>query len=272
MEKSEQISLHPLTADLRENLKRRIDLWMGSAQDRTTEIPGVSLHRRTAPTAPCPATYEPNMTVIFQGQKRVELGPKVFIYDESRYLLTSLDLPVVTQVIEASEEVPFLALMLKIEMPVIRDLLSKEEIPSTPSDAPAMVTGETTAGILSACSRLVDLLDNPEDLPFLSGLIQREILYRILKGPEGARLRTIATLGDQNHKDSQRDSLDQSELRTTAARRRSGQDCWHGRFNATPPLSGTYGDEPTSISKTASLAGSQEPHARRWCRCCNCGL
>jgi AraC-like DNA-binding protein len=186
--------------ELRLNLKERISPLMGSLEDRTTEVPGLSLHRRTAPTARCPATYEPNITVIVQGQKRVELGAKVFLYDESRYLLTSLDLPVVSQVVEASEETPFLALMLKIEMSVIRDLLSQQEIPSAASDSPAMATGETTSGLLSACSRLVELLETPEDIPFLSSSIQREILYRILKGPEGARLRAIATLGDQNQK------------------------------------------------------------------------
>jgi transcriptional regulator GlxA family with amidase domain len=63
-----------------------------------------------------------------------------------------------------------------------------------------MAIGETTAGLLNACCRLVQLLDTPEDIPFLSGLIQREILYRILKGPEGGRLRAIATLGDQNQR------------------------------------------------------------------------
>jgi hypothetical protein len=62
-------------------------------------------------------------------------GSRVFIYDESRYLLTSFDRPIVSQVVEASEDVPFLALMLKIEMPVIRDLLSHEEIPSMPSSS-----------------------------------------------------------------------------------------------------------------------------------------
>jgi len=46
----------------------------------------------------------------------------------------------------------------------------------------------------------MDLLDTPLDIPFLSGLIQREIIYRILRGPEGARLRAIATLGDQSHR------------------------------------------------------------------------
>jgi AraC-like DNA-binding protein len=140
--------------------------------------------------------------VIAQGRKRVELGRTKFIYDASRFLLTSVDLPIVSQVIEASEEVPFLALALKLEMSVVRELLSREEIqvPDLPPGSPAMATGETTVELLSACCRLVDLLDNPQDIPFLSGLIQREIIYRILRGPEGARLRAIATLGDQSHR------------------------------------------------------------------------
>jgi transcriptional regulator GlxA family with amidase domain len=50
------------------------------------------------------------------------------------------------------------------------------------------------------CNSLVDLLSSPQDIPFLGGLIQREIIYRILRSPEGARLRAIATLGDQSHR------------------------------------------------------------------------
>jgi len=188
--------------ELRSELARKIAARMGSEENRATEIPGVTLHRRTAATAPCSATYEPGVTVIAQGRKRVDLGRTTFIYGESRYLLTSLDLPVVSQITEASEEAPCLAMSLKLEMPVIRELLSREEIQVTeaPSDSPAMATGEVTVEFLSACCRLTDLLDTPQDIPFLSGLIQREIIYRILRGPEGARLRAIATLGDQSHR------------------------------------------------------------------------
>jgi AraC-like DNA-binding protein len=147
-------------------------------------------------------TYEPGVTVIAQGRKRVELGRSVFIYDASRFLLTSVDLPVVSRVIEASEEVPCLALSLKLEMPVVRELLSREEmhVAEAPSDSPGMATGETTVEFLSACCRLVGLLDTPQDIPFLSGLIQREIVYRILRSAEGARLRAIATQGEQSHR------------------------------------------------------------------------
>jgi transcriptional regulator GlxA family with amidase domain len=63
-----------------------------------------------------------------------------------------------------------------------------------------MATGETTEEFLDACCRLVNLLDTPRDIPFLSGLIQREIIYRILGGAGGARLRAIATLGEQSNR------------------------------------------------------------------------
>ena len=183
-------------------LARKIAFFVGSQESRATEVPGLSLYRRTAATAPCSMTYAPGLTVIAQGRKRVELGHTAFIYDASRFLLTSVDLPVVSRVVEASEEVPCLAMALKLEMAVVRDLLSREEIavPDAPPDSPGMATGETTVEFLSACCRLVDLLGTPEDIPFLSGLIQREIIYRVLRSAEGARLRAIATLGEQSHR------------------------------------------------------------------------
>jgi len=188
--------------ELRSELARKIAAYMGSAENRATDIPGVTLHRRTTPTAPCSATYVPGVTVIAQGRKRVDLGRTTFIYGESRYLLTSVDLPIISQILEASEEAPCLAMSLKLEMPVIREFLSQEEIhvAQAPPDTPAMATGEATVEFLSACCRLIELLDTPQDIPFLSGLIQREIIYRILRGPEGTRLRAIATLGDQSHR------------------------------------------------------------------------
>jgi AraC-like DNA-binding protein len=187
---------------LRTELARKIALFMGSAEKRVIDNPGLTVVRRTACTAPCSLTYEPSVTVIAQGKKRVELGRNSFICDASRFLLTSVDLPVFSRVIEASGEVPCLAMWLKLEMPVVRELLSREEIQvaEAPSDSPGMATGETTVEFLDACCRLVDLLDTPQDIPFLSGLIVREIVYRILRSAEGARLRAIATLGEQSHR------------------------------------------------------------------------
>ena len=188
--------------ELRKKLANKIAFFIGSGERLSTDVPGLLLSRRTAPTAPTSATYEPSLAVVAQGRKQADLGGTTFIFDESRYLLTSLDLPVICNVIEASEEVPYLCFVLKLEMPVVRELLTREEIqtPALPPQSPAMATGETTAELLEACCRLVDLLETPQDIPFLSGLIQHEIIYRILRGPEGARLRAIATLGDQSHR------------------------------------------------------------------------
>lgn len=200
--KADAAPLPDRARELRAELARKIAFFVGSAEKCVTAVPGLSLHRWTAPTAPCPATYEPSVAVIPQGRKRVDLGRTTFIYDASRFLLASVDLPVVSRVIEASEEVPCLALLLKLKMPAVRELLSGEEIQvaEAPSSSPAMATGETTVEFLSACCRLVDLLETPQDIPVLSGLIQREIIYRILRSAAGARLRAIASLGDQSHR------------------------------------------------------------------------
>jgi len=187
---------------LRAELARKIASIIGKEENRITEIPCVSLHRRTAPTPPCRTTYHPGVIVVAQGSKRVNLGRASFTYDESHFLLTAVDLPIVSWVAEASEEVPCLVLSLKLEMSMVRELLALEEIhvEESPPDSPAMSTGETMPEFLNACCRLLDLLDSPKDIPFLSGLIQREIIYRILCGREGARLRAVATLGDQSHR------------------------------------------------------------------------
>jgi hypothetical protein len=164
--------------ELRSELACKIASFMGSAENLVTDISGLTLHRRTAPTTPPSVTYQPSIAVVAQGRKRVDLGRTTFIYHDSRFLLTSVDLPVVSQVVEASEEEPYLCLMLKLEMPVVPGLLRREEIQvhEAPSDSPAMATAETTVELLGACCRLIDLLDTPQDIPFVGGLIQREII------------------------------------------------------------------------------------------------
>ena len=187
---------------LRAELATKIASLIANEENRITEIPGVSLHRRTAPTPPCRTTYHPGIIVVAQGRKQVNLGKSSFIYDEAHYLLTAVDLPIVSWVAEATPEIPCLVMSLKLDISMVRELLGREEIhvADTSADSPAMSIGETTPEFLSACCRLLDLLNRPADIPFLSGLIQREIIYRILSGPEGARLRAIATLGDQSHR------------------------------------------------------------------------
>ncbi len=214
-----------LTFELRKELAHKLALFMGSEEKRIIDVPGLTISRRTAPSEPISGAYEPSIAVVAQGRKRVNLGQTAFIFDESRFLLTSLDLPIVGQIIEATEDAPFLCMLLKFEMPLVRELLGREDIqlPDVPSETPAMATGQITVELLRACCRLIDLLFTPEDIPFLAALIQREIIYRILRGPEGARLRAIATLGDQ----SQRTAKAISWLRANYAKPLRVEDLAH---------------------------------------------
>jgi AraC-type transcriptional regulator N-terminus len=116
-------SVHSLPAEL----ARKIASLLGNEENRITEIPGVSLHRRTAPTPPCRTTYHPGIIVVAQGRKQVNLGRSSFTYDAAHYLLTAVDLPIVSWVAEASKEVPCLVLSLRLDLSMVGARLLKGE-------------------------------------------------------------------------------------------------------------------------------------------------
>jgi len=188
--------------EMRKVLARKIAALAPALGENRTAVPGLALYRRTTPTACYRAVYEPSLTVFVQGRKRINLGGTVYLCDSSSFLLTSIDVPVESQIIEASEQVPMLTMNLRLDMPIVREVLSREDLPEplTSGQRHGLAVGVTGAGLLAACSRLIDLLDVPEDIPFLSHLIHREILYRILRTPQGERLRAIATAGDLSHR------------------------------------------------------------------------
>lgn len=189
--------------EMRAELARRIAAHTASTESvLVTSVPGLSLYRCTAPSACNSTTYEPRLVVFVQGQKRINLGKATYLCDGKNFLLATVDLPVVSQVVAATREKPLLSLTLKLEMAEVRRLLSQEEFAahSEPCGACGMAVGETRVDLLGVCLRLLDLLDAPQDIPFLSSLIQREIVYRLLGSPEGKHLRSIATLGEQSHR------------------------------------------------------------------------
>jgi AraC-like DNA-binding protein len=188
--------------EMRRELARKIADRALFEGDMPTEIAGLRLYRRSAPTACVSAAYEPSLVVFVQGQKRINVGKTTYVCDSKNFLLTSVDMPVVSQVIAATEKKPILGLLLRLEMAAVREIAAQQEFHAGEDarDARAMTVGVTSLELLSACMRLVDLLRTPGDIPFLAGLIQREILYRLLHSPQGEHLRAIATLGEQSHR------------------------------------------------------------------------
>jgi len=188
--------------EMRKELARKIAARARLLGENPTAVLGLALYRREQPTPCFHATYEPSLTVFVQGKKRVNLGGTEYLCDGSSFLLSSIDVPAVGQIVEASKKVPLLSMFLRLDMPTVREVISREDLPDSPTSVQSrgIAVGETTVGLLDACTRLIDLLDTPEDVPFLSHLIQREIVYRILRTPQGERLRSIATTGDLSHR------------------------------------------------------------------------
>jgi AraC-like DNA-binding protein len=167
---------------------------------RTIPVPGLSLFRKAEPSEPVTGIYEPSVCLIAQGAKRVLLGDDTYVYDASHYLFSGLHLPVIAQVIEASQEKPYLGLRLTFDYRDISQLMADSQLP-TPRHQKTdrgMATGKLTVPLVNAFQRLVDLLDEKQDIPILSPVIQREIFYRLLVGEQGARLRQLALTGTQS--------------------------------------------------------------------------
>jgi AraC-like DNA-binding protein len=230
---------------MRELLAQRIAAIAGEAGEHPTAIPGLSLYYRTTPTPCYRASYEPGLSIFVQGRKRIILGNTEYLCDGSSFLLTSIDVPAQSQIIEASEKTPLLSLFLTLDLQAVREVLSRDDVPPAKplSHRQGLAVGKTTVGLLEACLRLLELLDTPEDIPFLSQLIQREILYRILKTPQAERLRAIATNGDLSQRTARAIAwlranyakpLHMDDLASTA---RMGVSTLHHQFRALTSMS-----------------------------------
>ncbi len=156
--------------------------------------------RSTTGSKAC-GSYKPSLALIAQGAKQVVLGDDIYRYGGTDYLLTSIDLPVTTQIVEASTEKPYLSVMFQIDTARIASLLEHaghQDSAPVPA-ARGMAVSTVTPELEDAAIRLLRLLDRPGDIPALLPLIEQEIIYRILTGPQSGRLRQMAITESQSH-------------------------------------------------------------------------
>lgn len=158
-----------------------------------TPLPGVKLVRASEPTVPMPVVYEPTLCLVAQGAKQASLGSKTYRYDPARFLIASVELPVMGSVVAASQQAPYLCLQLDIDVAVLSDLVIRYPAAKQPvAVATGLTLDRTTPELLDAATRLVSLLDTPKDIEALAPLAMREILYRLLTGPGGSAIRHMA--------------------------------------------------------------------------------
>lgn len=166
-----------------------------------TKIPSLFFIRHSNITGPTYGVYKPSFCIVVQGAKEVWLGQERFRYSPADYLVASVDLPVTARITEASVALPYLGFKLEFTPGQIVEVLSdsKVHIGSHKNSKRGMFVSQMEPSLLDAVLRLVRLLDNPEDIPFLGSIITKEILYRILQGHHGSTLEQIAIEGSAGY-------------------------------------------------------------------------
>ncbi len=167
--------------------------------DDGTAMPldGLLLRRASSPMELGHSVSYPSVCVIAQGSKELRLGDTRHRYDPAHYLITTAALPIASRVVEASPEHPYLGLVLRLDPTLVGSVLIEAGhlAPRSQSAVQAIDVSPLDAGLLDAVVRLVRLLDTPTDARVLAPLITREIVYRLLVGAQGGRLRQLAALG-----------------------------------------------------------------------------
>jgi AraC-like DNA-binding protein len=184
----------------RDELTERIAQTIRS--DGTSEpLQGLHFKRSSSPAECVHGSSVPAFCVIAQGSKEVLLGNDRYQYDPMHYLLATVELPIVSQILEASQEKPHLSLRFDLDPTLVSSVIVEVGYASSRSraDVKAINVSPLDANLLDAVVRLVRLLDSPAEAHVLAPLIKREIIYRLLMSEQGSRLQHIAVLGGYTH-------------------------------------------------------------------------
>lgn len=202
-----------------EALTRMIASHTKAPGDYRTDIAGLGFFRRDCPAPPMTCMVEPSIILVAQGEKRLWVGGEGYRYSTSKFLITSLDLSANSEVLVASHEQPCLGLTFKLDMRMLAELIALGDLPPTRDRAAVQGVGigSVTMPLLASFERLLALFDEPQSIPVLAPLIQREIHYRLLQGDQADRLRQITAVDGQGYRIGR--AIDWLKLNYTSALR-----------------------------------------------------
>lgn len=183
----------------RMQLTDMIERLVGNSKFYETNIPGLTIHRWTHPTEPVSYMHGPSICVILQGKKRVVLGEDAYYYETDQFLVSSLDLPIIANIVEATEEKPYIGITYRLNQKEIANLLVNNDLPPKASkdNTKSMAVGNMTLSMYYSFLRLINLINEPENIDMLAPMIHKEILFRLLTGEQGPRLREIGMTGSK---------------------------------------------------------------------------
>lgn len=174
--------------------RQTVDKKLGQSQ---TKIDGLKFFRANEVAPPIHTLYNPSLCMVAQGSKLVMLAEESYIYSPSNYLVASVHFPIRGQILEATQDKPFLSLQLDFEANQIFDIVKIANLDQNAQEGSkrGLILSDTPSGLLDAVLRLIRLLDEPEDIPILAPIFIQEILYHVLKDKQGAAIRQFAITG-----------------------------------------------------------------------------
>jgi len=161
-----------------------------------TVLPRVGIATFPTPSEPIKGVFRPMMCMVLQGAKEANIGGQTLRYDEACYFVASLDLPASARIVRASPERPYICLTLAIDLDGLMALMPEVPLQREAQSA-AFAVNPVSDELIAAWRRMLSLLDTPQDIAVLAPLAEREILYRLLQGPQGAALRQAASAGSR---------------------------------------------------------------------------
>jgi len=226
--------------------------------DAIEPIKDLYLFRVSSPGGPLHSVYHPSLCVVAQGSKEFFLNDERYVYDPDNYLIVTAELPLVGQVLDASNEEPYLSLLLNLDPRLVGSVIAEVGDIATQNDADirAINVSSLNANLLDAVLRLVRLLDKPSEAPFLAPMITKEIIYRLWMGDQRDRLLHMVNSEGNT-------SLIAKAIELINDRKyceRSGNEC----FWISSSLQSGYCPESIAVPEAIAPSGSAAALTRRW--------
>ena len=187
---------------VRVKLETLIASYAENGGEPQTPVPGLYMAMTTTPLPTTAYLYEPSLCMCVRGRKHISFGKESLSYDQNHYLLTCIDIPVLISIADASPAKPYAGIMIQLDLEMVRAIVAEMEISGIPVEhaEAAVAVRAVELPLLDAVYRLARLAGQKQDIGIMAPLIQREILYRLLSGPSGDRLRHIAQFGSQSNR------------------------------------------------------------------------
>ncbi|WP_027165167.1 AraC family transcriptional regulator [Mesorhizobium sp. WSM3224] len=176
---------------MNEALRELIAIASRHARGRRTRtaVPRVTIGRSEVPTPPLPELCQPTVLFVLQGTKTVLIGDRTLAYSAGSYFVYAVETPATSQLIEASSARPYMAVAFALDVELIASLLIDHR---SAVGGDSFVTNSADDELLDAWRRMLRLLDRPAEIPVLAPMLEREIAFRLLQGPQGEKLRQLA--------------------------------------------------------------------------------